>query len=210
MTIDGIDCSATPVDLILASASPRRSELLQQIGVRFAVVVSEIDETPFADEIPEHYVCRLASAKAKAVSRLSRVDGTLPILGADTIVVCDDQLLGKPGDGADAERMLRLLSGRVHEVLTAVCVTCGSREELRLSRTAVRFRHISASEITAYWLSGEPAGKAGAYAVQGLGAVFIEHIEGSYTGVVGLPLFETAELLRAYGVPTLLDREVLP
>jgi len=210
MSVDGKDLSTGCVDLILASASPRRKELLLQIGVRFAVVVSDIDETPLCGELPEHYVCRLASAKAHAVNSLSRSHDKLPVLGADTIVVCDNQLLGKPQDGCDAARMLSLLAGRVHEVLTAVCVTCGEHSDVRMSRTRVRFRPISAAEITAYWMSGEPVGKAGAYAIQGLGAMFIEHLEGSYTGVVGLPLFETAALLRAYNVPTALDREKSP
>lgn len=192
-------------DLILASASPRRRELLQQIGVRFVVQVSDIDETPLPKEAPSDYVCRLALAKAYAVAQQRRIDKRLPVLGADTIVVCDGQLLGKPVDQADGYRMLRLLSGRTHEVLTAVCLSNGPRHSVRLSSSQVRFRYLTDAEIAAYWQSGEPDGKAGAYAVQGLGAVFIEHLSGSYSGVMGLPLYETAALLNKFDVPTSLD-----
>tara|TARA_R110002072_G_scaffold142853_5_gene288621 strand:- start:25988 stop:26641 length:654 start_codon:yes stop_codon:yes gene_type:complete len=192
-------------DLVLASASPRRRELLSQIGVRFHVIVSEIDETPLPAEQPQAYVLRLARAKAEAVNRLPQVSGHLPVLGSDTIVVCDNQLLGKPVDQQAAERMLMLLSGREHEVLTAVCVVRGEQTLTAVSATRVRFRNLTGHDIDAYWASGEPVGKAGAYAVQGLGAMFIEYLAGSYTGVVGLPLYETAELLKAFNVPTALD-----
>lgn len=193
-------------DLILASASPRRRELLMQLGVRFQVLTADIDETPVPDENPEQYVQRLAREKAQTILRSAQRPADLAVLGADTIVVCDGQLLGKP-DGADqAAVMLSQLSARTHRVLTAVCVCNDETFQLRLSDTDVTFRALSAGDIDCYIRSGEPFGKAGAYAVQGLGAVFVTGISGSYSGVVGLPLFETAQLLRDFGVPTALDR----
>lgn len=188
--------------LVLASASPRRRELLNQIGVQFEVIVHDIDETLLAGEMASDYVCRLARAKAAAVALTEQHNMGRPVLGADTIVVVNGKVLGKPEDAEDASRMLNLLSGREHQVMTAVCVIQGERSGLRLSTTTVRFRELDSHEIEAYWQSGEPAGKAGAYAVQGLGALFIEHLAGSYSGVVGLPLYETAELLQTFGVTT--------
>ncbi|MDT8427512.1 MAG: Maf family protein [Pseudomonadales bacterium] len=187
--------------LILASSSPRRRELLRQIGVQFDVAAQNINETPGADETPTDYVCRLALAKARAVM----TDGTVltcPILGADTIVVCAGQLLGKPMDRAHALSMLARLSGTTHEVLSAVAMIEGRREAVLLSATRVSFRDLSPLECERYWQSGEPEGKAGAYAIQGLAAMFVSSIEGSYSGVVGLPLFETCELLQQFGVST--------
>jgi septum formation protein len=194
--------------LVLASASPRRSELLSQIGVQFEIIVHDIDETHLPAETAYDYVCRLARAKAAAVDAVEQTAAGRPVLGADTIVVIDSHVLGKPQDAADAERMLKLLSGCEHQVMSAVCVMQGARSGLRVSTTKVRFRALSQRDIAAYWQSGEPAGKAGAYAVQGLGALFIEYLEGSYSGVVGLPLFETAELLREFSVPTALSMRV--
>jgi septum formation protein len=198
-----------PGSLILASASPRRRELLTQVGVSFDVVIHDIDERVIAGETPVQYVCRLARAKAAAVASDARVTLDHAVLGADTIVVVEEHILGKPLDEQDAHRMLSLLSGREHEVMSAVCVCRGEQSALELSRTKVKFRSLSAAEIAAYWHSGEPQGKAGAYAVQGLGALFIESLQGSYSGVVGLPIFETARLLRMFGIPTALDRSAL-
>jgi len=198
-----------PCSLILASASPRRRELLTQIGVSFEVVVHDIDESVIAGETPVQYVCRLARAKAAAVASDAGVSRDQIVLGADTIVVVGEHILGKPHDEQDAHRMLSLLSGREHEVMSAVCVCRGELSALELSRTKVKFRSLSATEIAAYWRSGEPQGKAGAYAVQGLGALFIESLQGSYSGVVGLPIFETANLLSMFGITTALDRSSL-
>lgn len=184
--------------LVLASASPRRSELLRQLGVHFRVLPVDVDETPAPGESPREYVVRVASDKAHAARSALDTDAA-PVLAADTAVVIDGRILGKPVDAEDAARMLRALSGRRHEVLTAVVLRVADREERAVNRTAVGFRRLDAEEIDAYWRSGEPAGKAGAYAIQGLGAVFVERIEGSYTGVMGLPLFETARLLAGFG-----------
>lgn len=192
--------------LVLASASPRRRELLAQIGVHFEVVVHDVDETLLPDEAPADYVSRLARAKAAAVAALESVGTARPVLGADTIVVVDGQVLGKPRDAADARRMLTLLSGTEHQVMSAVCVMQGVHQALRLSVTAVQFRALSAQEIENYWQSGEPLGKAGAYAVQGLGALFIKNLQGSYSGVMGLPLYETAQLLDQFSVATALTQ----
>ena len=186
-------------DLILASASPRRSELLDQIGVRFTILAADIDESRLHNESPEDYVSRLAVEKSRAGFR--RQDRALPSLGADTIVVCDQQIFGKPKDQADAAAMLMALSGKVHTVMSAVSVSQGPCSSSRLTKTLVRFRTISQSECQTYWQTGEPQGKAGGYAIQGRGAVFVDHIEGSYSGVVGLPLSETAEILGEFGIP---------
>ncbi|MDO9521398.1 MAG: Maf family protein [Pseudohongiella sp.] len=191
--------------LVLASASPRRRELLEQIGVQFEVIVHDVDETRLSAEPAYDYVCRLAQAKAAAVESVEKEAAGRPVLGADTIVVVENQVLGKPRDAADAERMLKLLSGCEHRVISAVCVMQRERCGVRVSTTKVRFRVLSQQDIDAYWQSGEPLGKAGGYAVQGLGALFIDYLEGSYSGVVGLPLFETAELLREFSVPTALS-----
>jgi septum formation protein len=182
----------------LASVSPRRRELLAQIGVPHVVTGAHIDESVHPGERPHDYVQRMARTEAQTVREQ---DPSLPVLAADTTVVLDGQIFGKPVDRADALRMLGLLSGRTHEVLTAVALAATADLEMRVSVSAVRFRALAADEIGAYWDTGEPRDKAGAYAVQGLGAVFIESLSGSYSGVMGLPLFETSELLRAAGVP---------
>jgi septum formation protein len=187
--------------LVLASASPRRSELLNQIGVRFRQRVIEIDETARERESAEDYVRRVALEKARAVQRELGHDEVL-VLGADTAVVVDEILLGKPADFAQARQMLRLLSGRAHRVLSAVALV-GGREAVRVSESAVWFRALSDAEIDSYWHTGEPQDKAGAYAIQGLGAVFVERLEGSYSGVMGLPLYETAQLLKDFGIQVL-------
>ena len=186
--------------LCLASASPRRSALLEQIGIPHRVVPAAIDESPRAAEAASEYVLRLARGKAAAVAGDAQRAGGLPVLGADTSVIIDGRILGKPATLAEAREMLQLLGGRTHEVLSAVALHAGGALQSTLSRTLVRMRRLPRAEIDAYWASGEPRDKAGGYAIQGLAAVFIEHIEGSYSGVMGLPLFETAALLRAAGV----------
>lgn len=181
----------------LASASPRRHELLRQIGVAHVVRAADIDEAVQPGEPPAQYVVRMACAKARAV----RARGmALPVLAADTTVVVDGALLAKPRDRADGLAMLARLSGRTHEVLTAVALATSAGLEFRLSTSAVRMRRVSAAEGDAYWESGEPRDKAGGYAIQGRGALFIEHLSGSYSGVMGLPLYETGELLAAAGL----------
>jgi septum formation protein len=184
----------------LASASPRRSELLRQIGVPFRVRSVAIDETQAAAETPENYVLRLASAKAATIASDLAPQELAPILAADTAVVLDGEVLGKPADAAAATRMLERLSGRSHEVLTAVAVRCGALAQMRLSRSEVRFRATTAQERAAYGQSAEPLDKAGGYGIQGRAAVFVEHLSGSFSGVMGLPLFETAQLLTGCGV----------
>lgn len=187
---------AFPV-IYLASGSPRRRELLTQIGVEHAVIRADIDETPLPDEAPEAYVLRLAEAKARAGWAVSAKDRL--VLGADTSVVLDGAILGKPADEAEAVAMLLRLAGREHEVMTAVAVVQDGRCESALSVTRVAFKAFDAAVAREYWASGEPADKAGAYGIQGLGALFVEAIHGSYSGVVGLPLTETGELLRRFG-----------
>lgn len=192
--------SANPM-LHLASSSPRRREILHALGIAFTHAGVDIDETPEPAESPEALVLRLAESKARAAAA-SR-GGDLPILAADTIVALDDVPLGKPADEAEALGMLGSLSARSHLVLTAVALM--SDGELRSDRSVseVRFREILPDEARAYWQSGEPADKAGAYAIQGLGGIFVEAVSGSYSGIVGLPVFETAGLLRRAGVELL-------
>ena len=185
--------------IVLASASERRSRLLAQIGVRHRAVAAEIDETPLAGEPAAAYVSRLARGKAGALARRPEA-GADPVLAADTTVVLQGRLLGKPADEADCVAMLTALSGRTHEVLTAVALWHEGRMLEALSASQVSFRAIDAAECRRYWASGEPTGKAGGYAIQGLGAVFVERLAGSFSGVMGLPLFETAALLDAAGV----------
>lgn len=190
--------------IVLASASPRRCELLGQIGVRFIQSVIDIDETHQPGESAEDYVARLALVKAVAVWQ--RDEGHLPVLGADTTVVIDNQPLGKPQDAAQARAMLQRLSGKVHRVLSAVALVT-DRQAVLTSETCVHMRPLTATEISQYWASGEPRDKAGGYAIQGIGAVFIERIEGSYSGVMGLPLFETAQLLAQFGIDIQAEKE---
>jgi len=186
-------------NLILASASPRRAELLTQIGVRFVVAPADIDESQRGAESPVDYVTRMAVEKA-AAGCIDQQLG-LPVLGADTAVVCDGQVFGKPTDRGDAQAMLLALAGKTHTVLSAVAMDNGTDRQVLLSETRVTFRSVSADECSRYWLTGEPLGKAGGYAIQGLGAVFVAHLEGSYTGVVGLPIAETETLLQRFAVP---------
>jgi septum formation protein len=181
----------------LASVSPRRRELLTQIGVPHKVLAAHIDETAYPGEIPRDYVMRMARQKALAV--LDRGEA-LPVLAADTTVVLDEIIYGKPRNRDEGVAMLQRLSDRTHEVMTAVAVAEPRGVALRLNVSSVRFRKLTLEECNAYWETGEPHDKAGGYAVQGAAAVFIESLSGSYSGVMGLPLFETAELLRAAGV----------
>lgn len=198
---------AQPPSLCLGSASPRRSELLRQIGVPHCVQAVDLDETAQAGEAPVDYVVRLAAAKARAVQAARAAVGAppLPVLGADTTVTIDGFVLGKPRDAAELAAMFARLGGREHEVVSAVALALTEggavRVTTRSSRTRVRFRAIAPAEVAAYWATGEPRDKAGGYGIQGLGAVFVESIHGSYSGVVGLPLAETAALLREAGVP---------
>jgi septum formation protein len=189
--------SATTPLLCLASGSPRRRQLLAQIGVPHVVSAAHIDEAVESGEPAADYVLRMARAKALAVRAGS---AALPVLAADTTVVLDELICGKPGDEAAAVEMLQRLSGRSHQVLTAVALAAGAGLTFRLSASEVRMRTLTRAECVAYWRSGEPRDKAGGYAVQGRGAVFIEHLSGSYSGVMGLPLFETAQLLAAAGL----------
>ena len=175
--------------IYLASASPRRRELLQQIGVRFTVMSAAVDETVQPGEAALDYVCRLAQSKADAVFSRIQIEGQpqRPVLGADTSVVLGDNILGKPADEAAAVAMLMELSGQTHQVITAVALVDELNSQLVYSSTEVRFRSIVESEARAYWNTGEPADKAGGYGIQGFGAVFVESLQGSYSGVVGLP-----------------------
>jgi len=188
--------------IYLASRSPRRLELLAQIGIFPEVLSSDVDETPLPDETPEAYVQRLAVAKARSAYEVPAAADRGPVLGADTAVVVDDVILGKPRDRAHALAMLRMLAGRSHRVLTGVALV-DSGVHYRLSESRVGFRSIGEMEAQAYWESGEPADKDGGYGIQGLGAMFVSSLEGSYSGVMGLPLFETAELLREVGIDIL-------
>ena len=180
--------------LILASASPRRAELLRQIGVPFEVFVSNVDESRHRGESADDYVRRLARSKAAAGRRPGRLT-----LGADTAVVLDGAILGKPRNESDGVAMLRALGGHGHSVLTGVCLTDGEAFKSRVITTEVWFRPISKTLATAYWRTGEGADKAGGYGIQGIGGIFVTRIEGSYSAVVGLPLAETEELLNAFG-----------
>ena len=182
-------------DIILASASPRRAELLDQIGISYQVKIMDIDESPLTDESPDALVMRLACEKSQAVK-----EPKLPVLGADTLGVLDGELLVKPRDFEHAYQMLSRMSGNWHQILSAVAISYKGQTEVLLNENRVLFRPITKAEIEAYWHTGEPQDKAGAYAVQGLAATFIERIEGSYSGIMGLPLFETSRLLEQVGV----------
>jgi septum formation protein len=181
---------------VLASASPRRAELLRTLGLRFLVRPTDTDETVRPGELPEALVARLATDKARAGAG----DAALPVLAADTVVEIDGTVLGKPRGEADGLAMLAALSGREHRVLSGVAVLAGDDVQVHVSRTTVAFREIDAAEARAYWATGEPADKAGAYGIQGIGGIFVRRLEGSFTGVVGLPVAETEALLRAAGV----------
>lgn len=187
--------------LYLASASPRRRELLTQIGVPFLSQIAPIDESPLPDEAAHAYVERLARAKAQAGLAALADKPEAVVLGADTAVVLDGRILGKPADQAEARATLAALSGRSHQVLTAVALASATRVAARVVSSQVSFRPLTGAEIDAYWASGEPRDKAGSYAIQGLAAVFVSQLQGSYSAVVGLPLCETAELLAEFAIP---------
>lgn len=192
-----VTVAADPV-LCLASMSPRRRELLAQIGVPHTVVAAHVDESLLPAESPADYVARLARLKAATVRERGEA---LPVLAADTTVVLGGTVYGKPADRADGLAMLAALSGMTHEVLTAVVLATARGVALRVSCSSVRFRDVGRAELEAYWQTGEPRDKAGGYAIQGYGAVFVTALSGSYSGVMGLPLLETAELLRGAGIP---------
>ena len=191
--------------IYLASRSPRRGELLRQIGVAFEVLPADVDESILAGEAPEHYVLRLAREKAEACARRVVADGlpTMPLLAADTTVCADGIILGKPESDEEARTMLRRMSDRWHTVHTAIAVAHEHRVEVLLSSTQVEMAPLTEAEIAAYIASGEPRDKAGGYGIQGPASVFIRRIEGSYSGVMGLPLYETAQLLKKFGIHAL-------
>jgi septum formation protein len=188
--------------IYLASRSPRRGELLGQIGIGFDVLPSDVDESVLPNEAPEHYVMRLAKEKAAVCVRHLAEQNlpSLPVLAADTTVCIDGMILGKPEDDADAAAMLRRMSDRWHMVHTAVAVADQGRIEVALSSTQVELAPLSEADIAAYIASGEPRDKAGSYGIQGLAGTFVRRIEGSYSGVMGLPIYETAQLLKQFGV----------
>ncbi len=187
--------------IYLASASPRRRELLEQIGISYQRLVVDVPEVQEEDEVPEMYVLRVALQKARAGRLTLAADDLTPVLGADTAVVIDSEVLGKPAGRNEALAMMARLSGQRHQVMSAVAIVGSDGEEQsRLSVSTVQFRDVSREEAAAYWATGEPADKAGGYAIQGFAAVFIERLEGSYSGVMGLPLFETADLLGQFGI----------
>jgi len=192
------------INLVLASSSPRRAELLRQLQVEFSVRVAQVDETPLADERPEPYVARLAQAKALAVRPL--VAGDTLVLGADTVVNCMGQLLTKPVDARDNRRLLERLSGCSHEVFTAICVASSSGCLTEVVRTEVEFIEIDEAAVCGYVRCGEGRDKAGGYAIQGIGGIFVKRLVGSYSAVVGLPLVETESLLRRFGMDTWRSR----
>lgn len=199
--------------IYLASRSPRRRELLKQIGVNFELLLprenpergGDVDETPLPDELPDAYALRVASAKAAVAARHVTQRGLPqnPVLAADTTVVLDGRILGKPADAGSAIQMLQALSARGHKVITAVAMAKKERIETRISVSTVQFRELSEIEIRHYVAGGEPLDKAGAYAIQGRAAAFITRIEGSYSGIMGLPLAETAELLHKFDIEVL-------
>lgn len=191
--------------LYLASRSPRRAELLQQLGLETMFMAADVDESPLPQEAPQDYVVRLARAKAETGLAVLQAQGgeALPLLAADTTVAIDGLILGKPEDDADAHAMLLRMSGRWHEVHTGVAVASASGIHVRLSTTRVEMARLDEATIQAYIATGEPRDKAGAYGIQGLASTFIRRIEGSYSGVMGLPVFETAELLKQAGISVL-------
>ncbi len=186
--------------LILASASPRRLELLAQIGIRAKVQPADIDETPFADESGRELVERLAVAKCAAI------ESAHPVLAADTVIVHGGQVYGKPQNKAHAVDMLLSLSGLEHTVITSVCVNAGEQSQSCTVESTVTFAHIDEATAIRYWNTGEPEGKAGSYAIQGIGAMFVQHLNGSYSNVMGLPLYESAQLLSNIGLDCLAGR----
>ena len=193
-----------PNTIYLASASPRRREILVSLGFQPVLLAAEIDETALPGEAVADYVARMARQKNAAARQLATQRGLAlaqPLLSADTVVALDNAILGKPRDAAHARELLESLSGREHQVWTAVCVSLGGQTLEAAQRSDVRFKELSAQEIAAYIASGEPLDKAGAYGIQGIGGVFVAHLSGSFSGVMGLPVFETVQLLRQLGAP---------
>lgn len=193
-----------PNTIYLASASPRRREILVSLGFQPVLLAAETDETARPGEAVADYVARMARQKNAAARRLAAQRGLAlaqPLLSADTVVALDNAILGKPRDAAHARELLESLSGREHQVWTAVCVSLGGQTLEAAQRSDVRFKELSAQEIAAYIASGEPLDKAGAYGIQGIGGVFVAHLSGSFSGVMGLPVFETVQLLRQLGAP---------
>ena len=193
-----------PNTIYLASASPRRREILVSLGFQPVLLTAEIDETALPGEAVADYVARMARQKNAAARQLAAQRGLAlaqPLLSADTVVALDNAILGKPRDAAHARELLESLSGREHQVWTAVCVSLGGQTLEAAQRSDVRFKELSAQEIAAYIASGEPLDKAGAYGIQGIGGVFVAHLSGSFSGVMGLPVFETVQLLRQLGSP---------
>lgn len=191
--------------IYLASRSPRRGEILSQLGISYEIMPSDIDEAVLLDEEPDAYVMRLAKEKAAVCLKTIKKKKlpAIPVLAADTTVAMDGDILGKPENDEDAARMLRHMSGRSHWVYTAVAVGLGSQLEVTLSATMVCMAELSREQIAAYVASGEPRDKAGAYGIQGMASTFIKRIDGSYSGVMGLPIFETSELLKKFGISVL-------
>lgn len=191
--------------LYLASGSPRRREILESLGYRVARLPADIDETPKENEAATDYVLRMACEKNAAALALwhqrQHAAPDAPVLTADTTVALDNHILGKPANAAEARQMLQALSGRRHQVLTAVCLCHNGAQQSFIQTSDVRFKALSNAEIDAYIASGEPLDKAGAYGIQGLGGIFVEHLQGSFTGVMGLPVFETRQLLLDSGWP---------
>ena len=193
-----------PNTIYLASASPRRREILVSLGFQPVPLAAETDETARPGEAVADYVVRMARQKNAAARQLAAQRGLAlaqPLLSADTVVALDNAILGKPRDAAHARELLESLSGREHQVWTAVCVSLGGQTLEAAQRSDVRFKELSVQEIAAYIASGEPLDKAGAYGIQGIGGVFVAHLSGSFSGVMGLPVFETVQLLRQLGSP---------
>lgn len=186
--------------IYLGSNSPRRLQLLQQLGLSVEVLKGEIDETVAENETASDYVLRMALSKNQQIRHLFPQKSDYPLLTADTCIAFNQQILGKPHSAEDAFTMLSMLSGNTHQVLTAICISTPIKQHYCLQSSEVSFKSLSAEEIHAYIASGEPFDKAGAYAIQGLAAGFIKHLSGSYSGVMGLPLFETSELLKKFAI----------
>lgn len=194
--------------IILASASPRRKELLSTLVNEFSVMPADIDETPFPLEQPDEYVVRMAREKAEAIANRPNLSHRDIIIASDTSVVLGEEILGKPYGFEHAQQMLRALSGQKHQVMTSLCVCNGGLNRVATCNVVseVEFRDISDLEIEQYWRTGEPADKAGAYAIQGLGAMFVKHMSGSFSAVVGLPVYEVTQLLSEFGVSPLKEK----
>lgn len=191
--------------LILASQSPRRKELLEQLGYHFTCLPADIDESVLAQENPEQYVSRLAIEKARVIAK--QYDESVVVLGSDTSVVFGTHILGKPASLDECIAILSMLSGQTHQVITAVAVVKGERTEVFVVRTEVDFKVLTEQEISRYWYTGEPQDKAGAYGIQGIAGQFVKQIRGSYSAVVGLPLYETSQLLSLFGVHSSITKD---